>query len=295
MNGSVIAVVNMKGGVGKTTTVVSLSETLAAEENAPVLVIDMDAQASASYCLAGDELLTRLIENDQTVDAYFEDALINGPRKPIEHYICSQVSEVTHLGNNLDVSLLASTAQLRIAEREIIYNLSERGYGLHGIEGQTKTILSHDIEHLRRSYRYIVFDCAPGISAFTAAATALADLVVVPTIPDFLSHLGLVAFTKRVIGEQRDSNALPPYVLVTKKRATKHHDDYVKLIHKMGKQQGAPFRVMDTIIKEMQALPTALEMTGAYPTYSMKYPPVLSDVLTGLTREIREALNGARP
>lgn len=290
MSGKVIAVVNMKGGVGKTTTVVSLSETLAAEDKASVLVVDMDAQASASYCLAGDELLTQLIENDQTVDAYFEEALVNGPRRPIGELICPQVSEVTHLGNNLDISLFASTAQLRITEREIIYGLTEKGYGLNGIEGKTKAILSRDLERLRQVYRYIVFDCAPGISAFTAAAVALADLVVVPTIPDFLSHLGLIAFTRRIIGEQRDRTALPPYVLITKKKPTNHHDDYVDLIRKMSNQSGAPFRLLDTIIKETQAFPTALEMTGQYPTYSMKYPPALSDVLTSLAQEIREAL-----
>lgn len=291
MRGKVIAVVNMKGGVGKTTTVVSLSETLAAENaNASVLVVDMDAQASASFCLAGDELLTKLIESDQTVDAYFEEALINGPRRPIRELICSQVSEVTHLGNNLDISLLASTPQLRITEREIIYGLTEKGYGLHGIEGKTKATLSRDLESLRSDYRYIIFDCAPGISAFTTAAVALADLVVVPTIPDFLSHLGLIAFSERIIGEQRGQAALPPHVLITKKKPTNHHDEYVDLIRKMSKQPNSPFRLLDTVVKETQALPTALEMTGQYPTYSMKYPPALSEVLTSLADEIREAL-----
>ena len=290
MSGSVIAVVNMKGGVGKTTTVVSLSETLAAEDKAPVLVIDMDAQASASYCLAGDKLLTELIYDNRTVDAYFEAALIYGPRRPIEDLICDQVSEVTHFGNNLDVSLFASTAQLRITEREIIYYLTERGYGLLGIEKKTVNILAHDLEKLRRKYRYILFDCAPGISAFTSAAVAFADLVVVPTIPDFLSHLGLISFTKRIIGQQRYRTGLTPYVLITKKKPTNHHSEYVDLIRAMSKRPGAPFRLLDTMIVETEAFPKALELTGLNPTYSIKYPPVLSGVLASLAQEIREAL-----
>jgi cellulose biosynthesis protein BcsQ len=290
MSAGVIAVVNMKGGVGKTTTVVSLSETLAAEDKGPVLVIDMDAQATASYCLAGDKLLRELIYDNRTVDAYFEAALIYGPRRPIEDLICDQVSEVTHLGNNLDVSLFASTAQLRLTEREIIYYLTERGYGLLGIEAKTREIISHDLEQLRRKYRYILFDCAPGISAFTSAAVAFADLVVVPTVPDFLSHLGLISFTKRIIGQQRDPTALPPYVLITKKKPTNHHNEYVDLIRTMSKREGVPFRLLDTVIMETQAFPTALEMTGLNPTYSIKYPPVLSDVLTSLAHEVRGVL-----
>ncbi len=52
----VIAVVNMKGGVGKTSTVVSLADSLGTSTDQAVLVIDVDTQASASYSLVGDRL-----------------------------------------------------------------------------------------------------------------------------------------------------------------------------------------------------------------------------------------------
>ena len=78
MAGKLIAIANMKGGVGKTTTVVSLAEALAADDpSASILVVDLDPQASASVCLAGENLLAEMITDDHTVEAFLEDRLLN--------------------------------------------------------------------------------------------------------------------------------------------------------------------------------------------------------------------------
>jgi cellulose biosynthesis protein BcsQ len=67
--GKLIAVANMKGGVGKTTTVVMLAEALAAD-GARVLVVDLDPQASVSVCLAGPDRLWGMIAQGRTLEAY---------------------------------------------------------------------------------------------------------------------------------------------------------------------------------------------------------------------------------
>ena len=142
MPSHIIAVVNMKGGVGKTSTVVSLSEALAADTQERVLVVDLDAQANASYCLAGDGLLTELIEEGKTIDAYLEDTLINRKNISIKEYIRPNVSDVTHATRILDISLLPSSPQLRTIEREVIYSLTDRNMSMKGIEGQVFQLLS---------------------------------------------------------------------------------------------------------------------------------------------------------
>ena len=67
MTGKLVAVANMKGGVGKTTSVVMLADALAAG-GASVLVIDLDPQASASVCFAGDGILAEMITGGRTLD-----------------------------------------------------------------------------------------------------------------------------------------------------------------------------------------------------------------------------------
>ena len=67
----VVSVVNMKGGVGKSTSVCMLAEALASQGGMRVLVVDLDPQSNASMMLAGLDQWSRLRETDRTLDAFF--------------------------------------------------------------------------------------------------------------------------------------------------------------------------------------------------------------------------------
>jgi cellulose biosynthesis protein BcsQ len=163
---------------------------------------------------------------------------------------------------------------------------------MNGVEGQTKALLKRHLEELRKSYSYIVFDCAPGISALTTAAVALADLIIVPTMPDFLSHLGLAAFMKSIlteIGANEKRAVEKPHVLITRKRNTKQHNEYYQRIRAAAALADAPFKLFETLIPEAAAWPTALAMIDQYPTFSQKYPPPIGNTLASLADEINGA------
>lgn len=296
--GKLIAVANMKGGVGKTTMVVSLAEALAAEDGARVLVVDLDAQANASYCLVGDHQLARLIRDGMTLDAFLIDTAIDRSRHKLVNYIWPHASTVSHLNTLLSIGLLAASTKLRTVERELIYTFTERNMSLRAIEGQIFKLFQKEVVPLTSEYDYIIFDCAPGISAFTEVAVRSADMVIVPTIPDFLSTLGLEAFCNSMWrGPLAREGALPrpkgrPHVLVTRYLQNhKHQNETLAAMRAEAEASDGAFDLFETIIPQLAAVQRALETVDDAPTFRAKWGIAMSSVLANLVREVKEVLH----
>jgi chromosome partitioning protein len=297
VSGKVIAVANMKGGVGKTATVVALAEALAAEGNS-ILVIDADAQANASICIVGDKELASLISGKRTIDAFLHHLIIGGQSPKITDCIFYQASDVFHRGNLLDISLLASSSELRLLERNIIFELTKRKFGLKTIVRKFSRVMKDQLGKTKKNYDYVLIDCAPGISALTEASIRLADLVIVPTIPDFLSSYGLASFCKSMWrGDGTGHNAQPrpkmlPRVLFTRKRLVKEHAETIERIQYEQMLNPRHFELFETIIPEATAVSLALRKNGTSPTFTNKWGANLVPVLSQLAEETKEALNG---
>lgn len=305
----VIAVANMKGGVGKTATVVSLAETLAAKSidlavkgqgrAKSVLVIDLDAQASASFALAGDDRLLGLIRQGHTLDGFLDRFLVVRQEVDLASLVTRDISDVSHRNEPLKIGLLASSPRLRIVERHLIHSLTKGGYSLERVEHDFFKLLSGQFLAVERDYDYVIFDCPPGISVLTEIALRLAELTVVPTIPDFLSLLGLDAFTQNVWARLSKSTlGLPaprrkPEVLVTLRRPIPAHDRKVEDLRRRARDGRAEFAVFRTEIPDAEGVPEALERVTTFPNYAQKWSSDLRAHLSDLVDEIDAVLETA--
>ncbi|MFR2710626.1 MAG: ParA family protein [Frisingicoccus sp.] len=157
--GRIIAVANQKGGVGKTTTSINLSASLA-ELGKKVLTIDMDPQGNTTSGLG--------IDKNQVENTVYELLL---EEVSIDECIYTSVME------GLDV--IASNINLSGAEVELI-----------SIENK-EFLLKERISLLRDKYDYIVIDCPPSLNLLSSNALTTSDTVLVPIQCEYYALEGL--------------------------------------------------------------------------------------------------------
>lgn len=215
MPARLVSVINMKGGVGKSTTTVSLAETLAVHHRRRVLVIDLDPQTNASIMIAGPDKWNELREAERTLDFYFEAYALQEKPKPFKSLV---EPKVTDLKGKPDVSLCAAAPEFRIVERDMIEMFVKRGFHIDGIQKWICERFANGLRSVMNEMDVILIDCPPGISLFAEAALIAADAIVVPSIPDYVSRLGLITFRRRALRliNERRGGASHLFVVATK-------------------------------------------------------------------------------
>lgn len=155
----IIALANQKGGVGKTTTAINLSASLATLEK-KVLLIDADPQANSSSGVGVDL---------SQVDTSIYECIING----IDPHEAIYTTDI----DNLDI--IPSHIDLVGAEIEML-NMKDR-----------EKVLKHLLEPLRDEYDYILIDCSPSLGLITVNALTAANSVIIPVQCEYFALEGI--------------------------------------------------------------------------------------------------------
>ena len=171
--GHVVAVANQKGGVAKTTTATTVAAALA-ELDYRVLLVDLDAQACATFSLGIDP----------------EDLPSDLPRT----YLSGE-GEPPIISTDDGVDLLPATIDLASAD----FTFAQR-------DGRER-LLDKALDALRDSYDYILVDCSPSLGLLTINALVAADQVLVPLKCETLSHRGLGQLMEAIEEVRRWANA----------------------------------------------------------------------------------------
>ncbi len=186
-----IAVSNRKGGVGKSTIAVMLANATAAWSQRRVLLIDLDTQCNASLMLVGGEAWERANRAGHTVADYFYDRF-EKVAEDESAYVLNNVGDVAHARTAPGrVSLLPGSQRLEDIQGELLLKHSKKDLHADAVAVQVRTRMKNMLKHFGMDFDVVILDCPPGLSFAALAALALADHVLVPFRPDFVSQFAM--------------------------------------------------------------------------------------------------------
>lgn len=172
--GRIIAICNQKGGVGKTTTAISLSGCFS-KLNYSVLLVDMDPQGNASRGMGLDPTSIR----KNIFDVLTSNSDINKVIKK------TQIKGVEVLPSNLKLATLESV----IASKEKPFNL-----------------LKEALNHMSKNYDFIIIDCPPSLGLLSLNALCAADSVIIPVQCEYYAMEAVAQILSSISKIQRDYN-----------------------------------------------------------------------------------------
>ncbi|KJU83653.1 cobyrinic acid a,c-diamide synthase [Candidatus Magnetobacterium bavaricum] len=188
----VISFINFKGGVGKTSNTVNIAGELAIKGHR-VLVIDMDPQANSSIWLMGEDRFLAMYKK-------------NAPKRQTVYHICLAIKK--NQKYDIDSAIIKSVGN-KDGIAPISLDLLPADYGMVDLEDQLTSVLDMGIlqsiicndnrgQSIIDRYEFVLIDCPPSLSIFARNALRASDFYIIPTIPSFLSRVGMNVLSYKV-------------------------------------------------------------------------------------------------
>ncbi len=189
----VISTINLKGGVGKTTTTAALAEFLSAEFGKKVLVIDLDPQTNLTTILIGEKKWQNQNADGRTLATLYTDALRADGAPALFDLDATLQVNVSPVGDVTNVDLLPSSLDLI----DVQDRLASMPTGRFFSDNPTD-LLRKAVRPILDNYDFVLVDCPPNLGIVTLNGLRISDGYVIPTIPDVLSTYGIPQIQKRV-------------------------------------------------------------------------------------------------
>ncbi len=254
----IISVLNLKGGVGKTTVTANLAATLA-KSKSPALLIDLDYQRSLSMLLVGSK----------------DRIMLHRAGFSVQHFLSAE----SHSGDELKKRLKDLAPDL--PECSILTNSDSRS-GSHGADGLEETESRLMIEWLfdparpdprfflrsalhdpliDQAYRYVFLDCPPRLTTACVSALTASDFVLIPVVPDPVSTRAvenllttLQGLRENLCPELRVLAVVPNMVRLHQDEPTRAHADALaELKAALLERWDEPIRITEACVKHDSA------------------------------------------
>lgn len=183
-----ISFINMKGGVGKTTSVVEVATILVKDHGKKVLIIDIDPQTNATFSFVNYDIWQKQVEANTIADVLGMNKHLTS--RDEEYDINKAV--IKNISNIQGLDLISSHLGLTFLDLDL------------SAKAGREFILARQIEKLDSEYDYILIDCPPNLTLAPQNALVASDYIITPLIPDFYSFLGLPLLKNRVERLKRD-------------------------------------------------------------------------------------------
>ena len=268
---------NTKGGVGKSTLVLALAETLAAYHGKNVLVVDSDSQASVSSMLMTVSNLYKLQSEGATIVDYLHATVLKDQSIDWPKFIVRNVSDVDDARS---VFVLPSDMQLTLLEREV---------SKESLHARLRAVIGELLKGVREVFDIVLIDCPPGLSVLTESWLREADFHVSPTKADYVSVCGLEVF-RRFKGLNPEMGFAENLgVIVNLKETTSPSDvEYHRWL-----MSNLENRCFAQSVPRMSALQDAANFQPAGRSYLAKYPGDAGTAMRALAIELLERIDSA--
>lgn len=250
------AVANQKGGVGKTTTVVSLGGLLA-RRGRRTLLLDMDPHGSMSSYFG--------LDPDRTEDSLYRLFQIEQSRLAVPP------QKLIHKTRFENLSLMPASTALATLDRQLS---NSGGMGL---------VIKHALELMSTEYDHVLIDCPPLLGVLMVNALAACEHLIIPVQTEFLAVKGLERMVRTLSMIGRANHRVPEYTILPTMFDRRTRASIGTLRHLRKRYASCLWRAVipvDTEFREASRVGTPLPIRSPRDRGSLAYEELLNDLLT---------------